>query len=350
MKKKQKKSRGMSYRKRKILPLFGILLIALLIYLAVPSPFSPPQAYGVSFSAPHAEGIGLQWKPAYQALLRDVGVKHFRLAAYWDRIEPVQGVYDFSDLDYQITEAENHGADVLLAVGRKLPRWPECHVPEWANDIPEQEQQRHVLALIAHVVERYQDNSAVVMWQLENEPLFSFGVCPPADTKFLVQEQDTIRALDPSRPILITDSGELSSWLHASAYGDAFGTTMYRTVFSGRTEKLFHYDYIFPAWVYRMKARYIGLLRNKAVVISELQGEPWGSKPFPEMSPDERNASFSPDRFVNIARFATRTQLPIAYWWGAEYWYWEQEMHGNSAYMDIAKDLFSSDEGGDRYE
>lgn len=323
----------------------GLVLIVFL--LAFPSFSSPLPKFGVSFSAPHARGLGLNPKKVYQALLTDVGVKHFRLAAYWDSIETTKGVYDFSELDYQIHEAQKHGADVLLAVGRKLPRWPECHIPPWAKDVSEQEQQGHVLELISRVVQRYKDQMNIRMWQLENEPLLSFGICPEVDVEFLTQEQNLIRSLDTSRPILVTDSGELNSWLGASKYGDTLGTTMYRTVFSNRIQKLFHYDYLFPSWAYRAKARYIGLLRNKSVLISELQGEPWGSKPFTEMSNDERNASFSPERFVQIAAFAERTQLTPAFWWGAEFWYWEQVRNGNSAYMDIARDLFKPSKGGE---
>ncbi|MEK7499105.1 MAG: glycoside hydrolase family 2 TIM barrel-domain containing protein, partial [Patescibacteria group bacterium] len=221
-------------------------------------------------------------------------------------------------------------------------------IPSWAKDISEQEQQRAVLELVSRTVTRYKDKQNIIMWQLENEPLLTFGICPEADRAFLTQEQNLIRSTDTSRPILITDSGELNSWLDASQYGDMLGTTMYRTVFSGRTKKLFHYDYLFPSWAYRLKSRYVGLLRNKSVLISELQGEPWGSRPFPEMSPSERNASFSPERFLQLAKFAKRTQLTPAYWWGVEYWYWEKIRHNNSAYVDIAKQLFSS-EGGDLY-
>ncbi len=324
---------------------FGCVL-ALILLLAFPSLSPGVQEYGVSFSAPQAEGLGLNWKETYQALLSDVGVKHLRLSAYWDSIESKKGVYDFSALDYQITEAEKHNADVLLAVGRKLPRWPECHIPQWAKDLSEQEQQGHVLTLLSRVVDRYKDRPNLRMWQVENEPLLSFGICPPADTTFLLKEQDAVHVLDTSHRILITDSGELNSWLGASQYGDMLGTTMYRTVFSKRTQQLFHYDYLFPSWLYRLKARYVGILRNKGVIISELQGEPWGIKPFSEMSQEERHASFSPDRFMDIARFAQRTQLPLAYWWGAEYWYWEKVKNGDSSYMDIAKNIFSF-EGGE---
>lgn len=316
------------------------LVVIVGIVLAVPAPLSDRQTYGVTFSYPHAEGIGLDWKEVYQAVLEDLDVNALRLSAYWNTIEVADNEFDFAALDYQMDEAVKHDATVILSIGRKLPRWPECHVPGWAQELPEAQQQEQVLEMLAVVVDQYKDHPALRMWQLENEPLLSFGICPPADLEFLQREQDIVRAHDSAHPILITDSGELNSWLPAAAFGDLLGTTMYRTVFSERTERLFHYDYLFPSWAYRIKSRYVKLLRNKDVIISELQGEPWGAKPFPDMNKEERLQAFSPERFLELQRFAQRTQLPEAYWWGVEYWYLEKEVHGDPTYWQIAREIF----------
>lgn len=328
------------HRSLGILLLFLGLLITGITLLAFPSPFPKQQHYGVTFSAPHASGIGLNWQQAYDATLQDLGVKRLRLSAYWNVIEPQDNKFDFSTLDYQMDQAAAHEAQVILSVGRKLPRWPECHAPAWARELPENEQQAQVLQMLEVVASRYKDHPALRMWQLENEPLLNFGECPTEDRAFLQQEEVLLRSLDPAHPILITDSGELNSWLGASQYGDILGTTMYRTVFSGKTQDLFHYDYLFPSWLYRLKSRYVWLLRGKDVLISELQGEPWGATSFPEMSKEERLESFSPQRFGQLHRFAARTQLPEAYWWGVEYWYWEKEIHGDSSYWEYAREVF----------
>jgi hypothetical protein len=237
-------------------------------------------------------------------------------------------------------EAAKHGAQVVLSIGRKLPRWPECHDPKWITVKSEAEIREDVLSMLSVVMERYKDHPALRMWQLENEPLLDFGGCPVEYKEFLPQEEELVRSLGGFVPILITDSGELNWWLEASRYGDVFGTTMYRTVHSQRTNKLFSYDYIFPSWLYRAKARVIKLVRGKDVLISELQGEPWGARAFTQMSKEERLASFSPDRFKQMKKFAERTQLGEAYWWGVEYWYWEKELEGDSRYWDYAKRLF----------
>lgn len=339
-------SRAWSLIRTVFLIIFGILLTAILL-LAFPSFLPVNQTVGVTFSAPQATGIGLNWKEAYIATLDDLQIRHLRLSAYWDSIQPDnQDSYNFSDLDYQMSEAQKRNAHVVLSIGRKLPRWPECHIPAWVQALSEQDQQKHVLSMLAVVVDRYKNNSALDTWQLENEPLLVFGICPKADTKFLAQEQGVVRAHDAHHKILITDSGELDSWLGAAQYGDELGTTMYRTVFSNRTKKLFHYDYLFPSWLYRLKAHYIGILFHKPVIISELQGEPWGTKPYNQMAASERMQSFSPARFLQLELFAQRTQLPEVYWWGVEYWYWEKTVNHNDAYWNIAKEIVASKGGG----
>jgi len=332
--------RGRSCKACRVVRLVVLVIALTIFFIARPAIYAPTQVYGVTFSWPHAEGLGLDWQEAYDATLTDLGVRRLRLAAYWEQIEPAQGQFDFTPLDYQMDEAAAHGTQVILAVGRKLPRWPECHVPAWAEALPELEQQEQVLAMLPVVVERYRDHPALRMWQLENEPLLDYGECPPEDREFLRREEALVRSLDAEHPILITDSGELNWWITAAGFGDVMGTTVYRTVFSERTQKIFHYDYIFPAWVYRGKARMVNWLRGKDVLISELQGEPWGAVPYTELSVADRRASLTPERLGALQQFAARTQLPEAYWWGVEYWYWEKEVNGEPAFWNVARAFF----------
>ncbi len=109
-----------------------IALILAFFYL-----YRPPQVknitYGVVFSQKHAQNLGLDWKENYSAILEDLQVKDIKLAAQWDLLEPEAGKYDFGDLDWQLDQAKKQGARVMLAIGMKTPRWPECHLPGWAS-------------------------------------------------------------------------------------------------------------------------------------------------------------------------------------------------------------------------
>jgi hypothetical protein len=337
--------------------LIGALIIILafgsgiIFLLAWPSPRETKTEFGVTFSPRQATGLGLDWREVYTAMLDDLEVRHLRLVAYWDEMEPEEGQYNWEGMDWQLQEAGKRQTKVVLAMGRKVPRWPECFVPAWAQGLAEEEQQQRLLGFMGALVSRYQNEPVLWRWQLENEIFLNFGHCVPTgkdftevledNKKLLTKEEKLLREMDKAgRQIMVTDSGELNWWLEASRYGDILGTTLYRTVFSARTEKIFNYDYIFPAWVYRAKARLVRVLRGKEVVVAELQGEPWGRAPLKEMTALERQASVSPGRLREIARFAERTELPLAYWWGSEFWYWEKTENHNPGYWEAAKGTF----------
>jgi len=152
--------------------------------------------WGVVFSQKHAELLGLDWKENYSAILDDLKVKNLKLVAYWDLIESQPKKYDFSDLDWQIQEAQKKEAKILLVVGRKEPRWPECHIPKWAKDLNTKKQQAEVLDFIKQTILRYQKSDAIIAWQVENEPFFSFGKCPPPNKQFLEKEVSLVKSLD----------------------------------------------------------------------------------------------------------------------------------------------------------
>ena len=110
-------------------------------YLVSTIPVLPLRVYGATFSPRFAEQFGLDWKAAYRAMLDDLRIRTVRVAAYWDRVEPRRGEYDFSETDWLIAEAGKRGAEIVLAVGQKLPRWPECFVPEWVKELPMEERE-----------------------------------------------------------------------------------------------------------------------------------------------------------------------------------------------------------------
>ncbi len=285
--------------------------------------------FGASFSRPYAESLGLDWQAAYLAILDDLGAKYLRLGSEWDKIEESEGNYDFSALDWQLAEAEKRGVKVLLVVGNRQPRWPECHTPAWLSDSLDVEIKERTLEFIKVVVERYKNSPAVEMWQVENEPLLNiFGKCPKGDVSFLKEEIALVKTLD-SRPVMITDSGELSTWSQTAHLGDFFGTSVYRVVHNPYTGYFYHF------WApasYRLKAKLVGLSLDKAI-ISELQAEPWLSDGAEYSAPEEQKRMMSPERIEKQIDFATRTGFSRAYVWGVEWWYWLKEQGDDSVWQ-----------------
>ena len=269
---------------------------------------------GATFSTVYTEQLGLDWKAAYTAMLDDLGMRRLRLPAYWSRIEPEPEVFDFSELDWQLEQADRRGAKVILAVGRKLPRWPECHVPKWAVGMNEDLIRTRIISMIGTVVRRYAKNPAVVAWQVENEPFFDFGDCPPADDSFLKKEIAAVRALD-SRPIVISESGELSTWVRAASLADILGVSTYRIVWSNFTG--YFYWPITPR-LYRDRAAAVASLVQK-VIVTELQGEPWTTQPIISMPLDQQLKLMNPDRLRSNLTFARRIGFSEVYLWGVEW-------------------------------
>jgi len=295
--------------------------------------------YGATFSYPYAQSLGLDWKAAYTAMLSELNLKYVRIPAYWNATEPKQGELDFSNLDFQMDEAKAHNVKVLLAVGRRLPRWPECHEPGWFKDLPSKSSQENAqMAFVAAVVSRYAGNSALYAWQVENEPfLDGFGECPKADTALLDKEIALVKSTDPAHPVLVSDSGELSLWIKSGRRGDLFGTTLYRFVFSD-VFKRYWVNYI-PYWFYRVKAGFLRILNSgKPIMIVELQAEPWTTKGILKTPIEEQFMTMSTQKFDTMISVAKATGFSPQYLWGVEWWYWMKQQ-GHPEFWDKVRQL-----------
>jgi len=294
--------------------------------------------WGVNFSQKHSQGLGLDWKENYSALLDDLGVRNIKLAAHWDLIEPEDNQFDFQDLDWQIEKAEEKGAKLILAIGMKTPRWPECHVPEWAKSKSKEEQQVEILKMLGSVVSRYKDSPAIKYWQVENEPFFPFGDCPWVDKDFLKKEISLVKSLDRKDRVLISDSGEGSFWFQAAQSGDIVGTTMYKKAWFRQLGFYIHYP--FPPIFYARKAQIIKWLFGKEVICVELQAEPWGPSLLYDSPLEEQAKTMNLEQFKANIKFAKNTGLKGFYLWGSEWWYWMKEKQNKPEIWNQARTIF----------
>ncbi len=306
-----------------ILLLFSVLISGVLIFLFV-GKATPAEniKWGVVFSQKHAELMGLDWKANYLAILDDLQMKNLKLIAYWDLIEKEPGVFDFIDMDWQINEAKKRGAEVLLVIGRKVPRWPECHVPGWIKSLSQEEQKQKTLEMVERIVLRYKDNSAIKYWQVENEPLYPFGECALFGDEFLKKEITAVKSLS-DRPVVISDSGEYSLWFRAAKLGDVLGFTLYKNVWFKEIKR--YITYPFPSIYYNRKAWLIKKIFNKPSICVELQAEPWGATLLYDSPLEEQKKSMDLQKLRRIIQFARNTGTDTFYLWGSEWWYWMKE-------------------------
>lgn len=297
-------------------------------------PEQTPVRFGVTYSTVYTWNLGLDVMKTYQDLVQNLGVRVVRLPVYWPDIEPDQDRYDWNQLDQLVRYSEEHDVKLTLVVGRKVPRWPECFVPNWAQKLPKKEQQQETEQMIESVVLRYRSSPAVERWQVENEPFLPFGVCEQIQKQDLKNEIDLVRSLD-TRPILVTASGELGPWGPTAAFGDGLGVSVYRKTWNN----VFGYlMYPLSPFVYRMRIWPIQW-SGKQVIVSELQAEPWFSEDIKERSIDYWYDVFSAEDFSDNIRFAKEIQAGEVYLWGAEWWMYLKQ-NGDARLWDEAKKLF----------
>jgi hypothetical protein len=307
-------------------------------YAAQPVPDSKSVVWGLTFSSVMTQRFGLEWKSVYDAILSDLQPGFVRIPVYWDQVEPQEGSYIFDDVDFQINLAATYRVPVILAVGQKVPRWPECHFPSWLDRTDDEKRQERVLALLREAARRYKDRPEVLMWQVENEPFLRFGECPRTTPEFYRDELAAVREEDPDAIIIGTDGGEFGDWYRASRDTDVFGTTLYRKVHS---DLIGHFTYPLTPEFFPFKSAVTRSLTGKnqqPYLVIELGMEPWTKKQIYELTPKQQVELFTPADWRSNIRYARQARFGVYGLWGVEWWYYLRT-RGINFYWDEAKAL-----------
>lgn len=277
------------------------------------------EVIGTSFSQVQAERYGSNWKDNYLALMDDLGFRHLRVAAYWNRIESVPDKYDFSEVDYMISEAKKRNAKITLILGQKTIRVPECYYPAWLDKNDPEVVSLHVNKMIKTTVERYKDEPTIEAWQLENEFLLrSFGDCPKQNLtrEALAKELSTLKSIDNSRQIVLTQSDQIG-WPISGPFGDIYGFSMYRYVWSPIGYYRYPQSGLYNWW----KASIISWYANQKTKVHELQAEPWGKVGNEDLDYDSSMQTMNPKQLNENLEYARQTQIKRIDLWGSEWWY-----------------------------
>lgn len=326
--------------------IIGILLVALGLYTLAfifPSDMKSKTNLGVTYSPKYALELGIDPETTYIRMLDDLKPKIIRLPLYWDELEKTkEGGFDSNYMRFYIAEAQARDIDLIVVVGVKQPRWPECHIPTWAKRLSRDVYEKEVLRLIKQEITAYSGFSAIKSWQVENEVMLPFGECPKPDQRryeFLEEEIALVKSLD-QRPVILTDSGELSTWYKIAKLSDIFGFSVYRWVWS---PWFGHVKYPLPPVYYHIKANIIQFLiaGKKEFFVSELQNEPWLPKPVPLAKADvnEQLKYFSVEQFEDNIAYAKEIGFKDILVWGVEWWYF-MEQRGHPEFVEMAKKLF----------
>jgi hypothetical protein len=285
--------------------------------------------FGLTFSEPYAESLGLARQEVFRALLRDLGLRVIRICAYWNRIEPRPDDFHFDSLERQIEEAASAGLEIIVTVGQKAPRWPEYHFPPW-TDLRSPDLKGQLFRMLGATVTHFRA-FPISVWQVENEPFVSFGG-PRIPEDLLRRELELVRSLD-DRPVMLTDSADKGKWTRAARWCDVLGVNLYTRVWNGRR----YVDIDLSASDYRKKINEVALA-GTPVIASELQSEPWGPRAVTELPPAEAAMTMNPERLRANVQLAADAGFDTVLFWGGEWWYWLRES-GDDTMFETAGQL-----------
>jgi hypothetical protein len=319
--------------------IIGIGFITIGLYVLAFANSSPQKVtLGITYSPRYATELGLDPRTTYLSMLNDLGPKTVRLPIYWDQIQKDKnGNFDFSDSDFYVGQAAAHNSNLTLAIGYKVPRFPECYIPTWAKNLSPQDFSNALFEEETAIVNHYKDNPSVKLWQVENEILFPFGKCPEGDFGRLKQEVSLTHQLDSARPVMVTESGEFGLWLTTARTADIVGTSLYRRTLSPYA---IWFKSPLPPFFYQMKANIVHLFfPDKKIYVSELQAEPWANVTINKTPLSYQLQAFPANEIAENVKFTEESGFDTVYLWGAEWWYYLDKL-GHPEYLNNAAMIF----------
>lgn len=317
----------------------AVLIVAVcalaLTLLIIARPQKP--TVGFTYSAPYAQSLGLDPIQSFNEILNQLPFQFVRLPVYWDRYEPLNDLWDTGEINQLLDIAEHHNVKVILAIGQKVPRWPECYAPNWTSSLTEPEYDQQFTEFIEHIVKQSTDRTIIARWQVENESYFPFGDCEQVEPKLIRAQTKIVNQMGGNRPIQTTVSGEQGVGFSKAAFADIVGMSLYRSV---KAPVLGDYQFPHTPFFYRVQSWLI-TLAGKRAVISELQAEPWGLHEFDlsnSVGVAEAYQAFTKEDLAKQMEFARRTGVREISLWGVEWWL-ALAHRGEGALFEGAKDI-----------
>ena len=331
-----------------------------------------PVQIGTTFSARQCVYLRLHPKRTLKEVLK-TRFDLVRLAAYWDELEPQDGVYDFDDLDLQIAEVASKQVPIVLSVGMKAPRWPEYFIPGWvlkqvrlrkSADVAKNPFLRErTLRFIEAVVSRYRDDPAIHYWQVENEPMDRVGAGYWwSGPDFVKEEVALVRRLDPRhRPIILTTvtypnavlRGFMGWFLrHDSideslALCDILGVNVYPVVgHRWFLAKSYFWTSAEERHQYLASVMKRAERAKKRVWVTELQAEPWEPDALVYTQP-EQPPTGDPAIMQHAIQELRALGIDTVLLWGVEYWQYRKVRYRDERWWDEVRRLLRKEQAAE---
>jgi hypothetical protein len=288
--------------------------------------------FGTTFSAPHSKwlfGDKRSPKLVLTEIAFNLNIKNYRLEAYWNIIQKNNSdELNTDSLDWQLKIMEDCRAqNVILCLGRKVPHWPEYHIPNWAKHFNENKLKEKLLEYISKLIAHFSNDSRITAFQVENEVFYKFGLGNSFTKQedFLRKEIEAVRKNDKmNRKIIITQAGDVNTYIKPAKDADILGLSYYG-ISLWKGFYLNHYGIRLlrgietpQKWRKKIKSQ----IGNKKAFLTELQAEPWVSPGNKDFSIGEFNKSMSVDILRKNIKFVVEAGFKDVYFWGAEWWLW----------------------------
>lgn len=307
-----------------------------------------PQFIGTTFSQLQCAYIGLDYRQAFRQIC-DLGFQRLRLCCYWNQIEPQPQQFDFSTLDWLLEECDRRNIQVVLAVGMKVPRWPEFHFPDWlaarypTGASPDPIDRTPAIAdltlnFIQQVVSHTRQAPALGYWQLENEPFTHLEIAGGRflSPDFVEREVALLRSLMlPGQKLLLTtaltlpaaqDAADDRAFATSLRLADAVGVNVYTRVPIGHSA--FYLEPQPAFWAKLQSWQQALLAADREAWIAEAQAEPWEPNQLVAMQKLDY-PSASPLRAENLVTTLGGMGYGTVLLWGCEYWLWQKHQGRN---------------------
>ncbi|MEK7649049.1 MAG: hypothetical protein AAB400_04020 [Patescibacteria group bacterium] len=310
---------------------------------------------GFTYSLPHSmwlcEGGRCDPRGLLLTLIQELAPEILRYELYWNWAQddgPNSLKLDYN-LEWQLRYAAQAGIKkVILCLGRKVPHWPEYHIPPWVAKLSEEEQKRYLLAYIEMVVKAYASDTRISHWQLENELYYAdgstFGIGKPFSDQeaFFAQQAEIIRKYDKlNRSIIATVSGDKGDFIKTAKSANILGFTFFSISYDngGYVEHTYgtpKSDYG-TAGMFRAKLAESGLESWDI----EHQAETWARESLRDISLEEASKSMNPNRVKRDLTFVMDAGVTTGIFWGAEQWK-DLERRGDSSMLNFMKKIFAA--------
>ena len=283
--------------------------------------------WGASWSVKQAERLGLDPETDLDRFLSEVPIERLQLMSYWDQIEPQDDNYDFTSLDELLIIAKSRNVKVSLQIGLHQPRWPRCHIPDWAGNLDDDEFSTQLKEYITQVINRFDGEIHVIQYQLESA-IFQVDkeLCSHyLDKEDLIDLYQFVKELT-EKEIAVSRPNNSFIWRKQNPSPDSFGLKLepYLDKHSW-LEKYFQQS--LPSGYYSFTAGNLKIFHSESdIFISDLGVEPAGLDDHPvDLKLDPQMTSSGLEQISDLLNYAHKTNIRTIDLRGAEWWFLQKE-------------------------